>query len=251
MNTLELETGNGIARVYMNRPDKRNALNPELLQELYYTFSALGKMPEIKVIILEGRGKAFCAGADLSYLEQVSQFSIIENFYDSSHLQRTFHTIYTCPKPVIARVHGPAIAGGCGLATVCDFVIAGQKAVFGYSEVKIGFIPAIVMVYLLKKIGDTRTRDLLLSAKTIPAAQAESLGLITRAVPDEELDIHVDQLAQDLCANSSSSMALTKEMLNNLHGMSLDAGLRYAASMNAFTRMTDDCRTGIAAFLQK
>ena len=160
-------------------------------------------------------------------------------------------SVYTCPKPVIAKVHGPAIAGGCGLATVCDFVIAGESALFGYSEVKIGFIPAIVMVYLLRKIGDTKARRLLLSAENISAKEAERIGLITQCVADADLDESVHQLAKTLQSNSSSSMALTKDMLSNLHGMSLEAGLNYAAAMNAFTRMTDDCKQGIQSFLKK
>lgn len=250
MNFLEIIEQDTIARVILNRPEKRNALSPALLAELFQAFTDLGKRSDIKVIILEARGKVFCAGADLEYLQHVSNFSIQENLEDSLHLQKTFHAIYTCPKPVIAKVHGAAIAGGCGLATVCDFVIAGESALFGYSEVKIGFIPAVVMVYLIRKIGDTKARRLLLSAENITALEAERLGLITQCVQDSSLDETVQTLADTLAANSSSSMALTKEMLSNLHGMSLEAGLRYAASMNAFTRMTDDCKQGIAHFLK-
>lgn len=252
MDTLQLTIHNGIATVTLNRPEKRNALNSQLLTELRSTFEELGANPEVRVIILEANGKAFCAGADLGYLQQVSQFSVMENLADSTHLQQTFHTIYTCPKPTIAKVHGAAIAGGCGLATVCDFVIAGKtKALFGYSEVKIGFIPAVVSVYLLRKIGDTQTRRLLLSAENISAEEAERIGLITHAVDDDQLTDKVQSVAETLSKNSSSSVALTKKMLENLHGMDLDAGLRYAASMNAITRMTDDCKNGIQSFLQQ
>ncbi|MBM4173593.1 MAG: enoyl-CoA hydratase/isomerase family protein [Ignavibacteria bacterium] len=251
MNFLEIEEQGGIATVRLNRPEKRNALGPALLSEIQAAFSSLGARKDISVIILEGAGKAFCAGADLEYLEHMSGFSIQENHQDSLHLKTAFHAVYTCPKPVIAKVHGPAIAGGCGLATVCDFIIAGESAIFGYSEVKIGFIPAIVMVYLLRKIGDTKARRLLLSAENISAIEAEHIGLITQCVPDGELNNAVQTLAETLLKNSSSSMALTKDMLANLHGMSLEAGLNYAASMNAFTRMTDDCKHGIQSFLNK
>jgi len=251
MNFLEIEEQGGIATVRLNRPEKRNALGPALLSEIQAAFSSLGARKDISVIILEGAGKAFCAGADLEYLEHMSGFSIQENHQDSLHLKTAFHAVYTCPKPVIAKVHGPAIAGGCGLATVCDFIIAGESAIFGYSEVKIGFIPAIVMVYLLRKIGDTKARRLLLSAENISAIEAERIGLITQCVPDGELNNAVQTLAETLLKNSSSSMALTKDMLANLHGMSLEAGLNYAASMNAFTRMTDDCKHGIQSFLNK
>jgi len=252
MNNILTDITGAVATVTLNRPDKRNALSGELLRELHETFDALDVDPQVRVVILQGAGKAFCAGADLGYLQQVSEYSISENFADSSVLQRAFHRIYTCSKPVIARVHGPAIAGGAGLATVCDFVVAGrQKALFGYSEVKIGFIPAVVMVYLIRKIGDTRARRLLLSAENVSAEEAERLGLVSYVVDDEALESATLDLAHNLSGHSSSSLALTKEMLNNLHGMSLEAGLRYAASMNAFTRMTEDCKNGIASFLKK
>jgi len=223
MNFLEITEHERIATVRLNRPEKRNALSPALLTEIHDAFVSLGARQDISVIILEGNGKAFCAGADLEYLEHLSGFSIQENYQDSLHLKNAFHAVYTCPKPVIAKV----------------------------SEVKIGFIPAIVMVYLLRKIGDTKARRLLLSAENISAQEAETLGLITKCVPDGELQNAVDQLAQTLQNNSASSMALTKDMLANLHGMSLEVGLNYAASMNAFTRMTDDCKNGIQSFLKK
>jgi methylglutaconyl-CoA hydratase len=239
-----------IARITLNRPDKRNALNAELLRALKKEFARLKTDETIKVIILEANGKAFCAGADLAYLREVSTFSAMENLADSQLLQETFHEIYTSTKPVIAKVHGAAIAGGCGLATVCDIVIAAkQSAKFGYSEVKIGFIPAVVMVYLLRKIGDTQARRLLLSAEIISSQEAARLGLVTYSVEDEQLEQFTDTIAHTLANNSASSMALVKEMMTNLQGMSLESGLRYAASMNAFTRMTDDCKAGIASFL--
>lgn len=252
MDILLSSVEGNIARLTLNRPDKRNALNADLLRALRAEFIRLKTDNSIKVIILEAAGKAFCAGADLAYLQDVSTFSAMENLADSQLLQETFHEIYTSPKPVIAKVHGAAIAGGCGLASVCDYVVAAKyRAKFGYSEVKIGFIPAVVMVYLLRKIGDTQARRLLLSAEVISAHEAERLGLITYCVEDEQLDNFTTTLANTLSGNSSSSMALVKEMLVNLHGMSLDAGLRYAASMNAFARMTDDCKAGIASFLNQ
>jgi methylglutaconyl-CoA hydratase len=252
MNSILTNVDGAVATITLNRPDKRNALNAEVLTELAAAFKTFEHDDSVRVVILAGNGKVFCAGADLGYLQQVSQYSILENAADSRLLQETFHAIYTFPKPVIAKVHGAAIAGGCGLSTVCDFVVAGrEKALFGYSEVKIGFIPAVVMVYLLKKIGDTRSRKLLLSAENISATEAERIGLITHVCDDAELDNFTNELALKLAANSASSMMLTKDMLNNLHGMSLDAGLRYAAQMNAFTRMTDDCKAGIASFLKQ
>lgn len=251
MDFILVEQHDAVATITLNRPDKRNALSPALVQELHSAFMSLGADTAVRVIVLQGSGKAFCAGADLAYLQQLSEFSVLENMADSQMLKETLHAIYTCPKPVIAKVHGPAIAGGCGLATVCDFVVAArQKALFGYSEVKIGFIPAIVMVYLLRKIGDTQARRLLLSAENISAEEAHRIGIATHVVDDDALDEAVDALAATLAANSASALMLTKEMLHSLHGMSLEAGLRYASSMNALARQTDDCKQGIARFLQ-
>ncbi len=250
MQHILYEEDGAIANVTLNRPQKRNALSSDLVRELSLTVHRAADSDDVRVIVLAGAGKAFCAGADLAYIQRLADFSVLENMEDSRLLQETLHQLYTCSKPVIAKVQGPAIAGGCGLATVCDFVVAGRsKALFGYSEVKIGFIPAIVMVYLIRKIGDTRARRLILGAEMIGAEEAERLGLISKVVDDVELDDAVRELARSLAGHSASALALSKEMLNSLQGMSLEAGLQYASSMNAVARMTDDCRKGIARFL--
>ena len=250
MALITIEREEGIATIAMNRPDKRNALSPELVADLASAFVDLGSDNNVKVIILKGNGPAFCAGADLAYLQQISENSAQENVADSTTLMRMMQGIVECPKPVIAMVHGPAIAGGCGLATVCDVIIAGREnAVFGYSEVKIGFIPAIVMVYLLRKVGDTQARRLVLTAQNITSDEAMNIGLVSYVVDDDQLEHETMQLARLMAGNSSSAMAMSKDMLNALHGMSLDAGLRYAASMNALARQTDDCKAGIQRFL--
>jgi methylglutaconyl-CoA hydratase len=242
----------GIATVTLNRPDKRNSFNAALIAELRAVFTELAANADVRVIVLQGAGKVFCAGMDLAYLQDISQFSVLENMADSQAFRTMLHTIYTCPKPVIAKVHGAAIAGGCGLAAVCDIVIAGrEKALFGYSEVKIGFVPAIVSVYLVRKIGDTNARRLLLTAENISASEAVRIGLITHAVADDELDHATLQAAQTLAANSSSGMALTKQILADVYSMSLEAALNHACSINAITRTTDDFKRGVASFLDK
>ncbi len=252
MSLIELEIQSAVAHIRLNRPDKRNALSSELVRDLHDAVRQVSVDDAVRAVVLSGNGPAFCAGADLGYIQQLADFSILENKADSAQLEAAFRSIYTCPKPVIAKVHGPAIAGGCGLATVCDFVVAARSgATFGYSEVRIGFIPAIVMVYLIRKLGDTRARRLILSAEFIGAEEAEHLGLISHVVDDDKLDTAVDELAAKLVKNSASALALSKEMLNALQGMSLDAGLQYAVSMNALARMTDDCQAGIAGFLKK
>lgn len=241
-----------IGTITLHRPDKRNALSADMVVAIIDAFIEMQESDAVRVVILKGAGSAFCAGADLAYLQQIAQNSPMENLADSTALMQMYQTICTLPKPVIAMVHGPAIAGGAGLATVCDIVVAGRdKALFGYSEVKIGFIPAIVMVYLIRKIGDTQARKLVLTAENITAEEAHRIGMISTVVDDSALEQTTWEIAERMSTNSASSMALTKYMLNALPSMSVDAGLQYAAAMNAFTRQTADCKNGIASFLDK
>lgn len=252
MEIVLTERKGAVGIITLNRPDKRNALSSEMVAELSVAFEEMRLDDDVRVIVLKGNGPAFCAGADLAYLREISENSVMENLADSQDLMLMLQSIVDHPKPVISMVHGPAIAGGSGLATVCDIIVAGrEKAVFGYSEVKIGFIPAIVMVYLLRKVGDTQARRLVLTAQNISADEALRIGLVSTVVDDERLEDETMALAEIIAANSSSAMALSKEMLSALHGMSLEAGLRYATSMNALARQTDDCKDGIEQFLSK
>lgn len=241
-----------VGTITLNRPEKRNALSAEMVVAINDALLVMANSDAVRVVVLRGSGSAFCAGADLAYLQQISQNSSMENLADSMALMQMYQNICLLPKPVIAMVHGPAIAGGAGLATVCDVVVAGRdKGIFGYSEVKIGFVPAIVMVYLLRKIGDTQARKLVLSAENISAEEAHRIGMISTVADDDSLEQVTTEIAQRMAKNSASSMALSKHMLNALPGMSIDAGLQYAATMNAFTRQTEDCKNGIASFLDK
>jgi methylglutaconyl-CoA hydratase len=241
-----------IATLTLNRPDKRNALNATLINELTYAFTKLGTDDSVKVIVLAANGNVFCAGMDLAYLQDIARYSVLENKADSRRFCQMLYTIYTCPKPVIARVHGAAIAGGCGIASVCDVVVACRDhAIFGYSEVKIGFVPAIVSVFLMRRIGGLQAQRLLLSAENINAKEAFRLGLVTYLVEEDVLDETVTQTAHALAQNSSSAMALTKEILGNIGNMSLESSLEYAVSMNAIARTTEDFEQGIARFLNK
>ncbi|MCB9246604.1 MAG: enoyl-CoA hydratase/isomerase family protein [Flavobacteriales bacterium] len=240
-----------VARITLNRPDKRNALNGETVVALE---NALDRATEdcAKVTILTGAGSAFCAGADLAYLQQLQVNTYSENLEDSHRLARVFQKISSHSSVIIGRIDGPAIAGGCGLATVCDFSIASEGSMFGYTEVRIGFIPAIVMVYLNNKIGSGRARDLLLSGRLVNASEAVELGLINRVVPSDELDSAVNELAETIVLqNSAQSMALVKEMFIGIQGKTQEEAVDYAAQMNAKARETDDCRKGISAFLNK
>lgn len=241
-----------IAYITLNRPEKRNALGPKLIEELTHVFTTIDQNEQIKVVILRGAGKVFCAGADLAYLQQLQTNSYSENLEDSLRLKNLFEIMYTLSKIVIAEVHGHAIAGGCGLANVCDFVFAAPEAKFGYTEVKIGFVPAIVKVFLLRKVGESRAKELLLSGDLISAQKAYEYGIVNFLVAREQLRDEVLQFAQKLCReNSAQSMELTKKMIGRIQEMTFADALNYAAEMNADARGSNDCKRGIGAFLNK
>lgn len=252
MNFVEYTVKDRIGTITLNRPDKRNALNEQVVSELKQAFARAAEDDSVKVIVLAARGSAFCAGADLAYLQQLQQNTYEENLADSSHLKELFYQIYTHPKVVIAKIQGHAIAGGCGLATVCDFSFAVEEAQFGYTEVRIGFIPAIVKVFLLRKIGEGKSKELLLSGELITAQEAKGFGLINHVVQPDELDEKVSEFARKLVKkNSGQSMQFTKQMIAAVQEMGLEEGLHYAAEQNAKARASEDCQKGIAAFLNK
>ncbi len=249
---IRYEVLDRVAYITIDRPDKRNALNSKVVAELLMAFQVAEESEAVKVCVLRANGKAFCAGADLDYLKRLQGYDFDENLQDSSHLKSLFEWIYKMGKPVIAQVQGHAIAGGAGLATVCDFAFSVPEAQFGYTEVRIGFIPAIVMVFLVRKIGETRAKELLLSGDLIDAATAERYNMINKIVPAEEIEAHVKAFAARLCTqNSGQSMAITKKMLGDVQHFPLTEALNFAARMNARTRGSEDCKRGIAAFLNK
>jgi methylglutaconyl-CoA hydratase len=241
-----------IGFVILNRPEKRNALSPELIVGLDQALEELAQNPEVKVVILQAEGKAFCAGADLDYIQHMQHFSLEENLADSHRLKALFSKIYEFPKVVIAQIQGHALAGGCGLVTVCDFAFASPAALFGYTEVKIGFVPALVSVFLAEQIGQAKTAELLLSGELISAAKACALGLVTEVVDPEFLEKRTLEFAQKLVSeNSAFSMQETKRLLRSLGQKSRNEALDRAAEANAHARGQEDCVKGIAAFLSK
>jgi methylglutaconyl-CoA hydratase len=252
MKFITYESADRIGFITLNRPEKRNSLSHELVGELKECFRNAEADAAVKVIVLKANGEAFCAGADLAYLQDLQKFSYQQNLDDSNHLKELFLTIYTLKKVVIAQVQGHALAGGCGLATICDFVYSVPEAKFGYTEVRIGFIPAIVMVFLLRKIGEARAKQLLLSGDLISSAEALQLGLVNKIVPKDQLSGEVLRLATQLVeSNSTSSMTMTKQMISQVQSMNLEDALTFASEMNAKARATDDCKKGIASFLNK
>jgi methylglutaconyl-CoA hydratase len=247
---VQTTTDGSVHTITLNRPDKRNALNAELVSALKTALRDAEEDEDLRVVVLTGAGSAFSAGADLSSLRAMRDAGPTENQKDSRHLAELFRQIYQHEMPVIAKINGHAIGGGCGLAAVCDFSFAAEDAKMGFSEVRIGFVPAIVMVFLRRKLGETQTRDLLLRGRLLEATQAAEADLITTAVPASELTERVDALARELARETSgSAVALTKQMLARVPGMGLDEALDYAVQMNAFARGMDDCQAGIDAFL--
>ena len=252
MEFTKIEIKDRIGYITLNRPEKRNALCYEFVDELKQAFAQLKDDERVKVIILKAEGKAFCAGADLAYIQGLQNNTYEENLEDSNHLKELFYEIYTYPKVVIAEIQGHALAGGCGLATVCDFSYTVPHAKFGYTEVKIGFIPAIVKVFLLRKIGEGKAKELLLSGNLYEANDAQKMGLVNKVVDAEKLSQTVYEFAQHLIQNNSGqSMAFTKQMIAEVQEMGLTEGLQYAAQQNAKARASEDCKKGIAAFLNK
>jgi methylglutaconyl-CoA hydratase len=252
MHYIKYEVKDKIAFITLARADKRNALNFEVVNELKEAFVKGEEDAQAKVIVLRAEGDVFCAGADLEYLKKLQKNSYQENLEDSTNLMELFRLIYNLKKVVVAQVNGHAIAGGSGLASVCDFVFSVQEANFGYTEVKIGFIPAIVMIFLIRKLGEAKARHLLLSGDLITAIEAKELGLVYKLVAKEELENEVLVFAKKLITgNSALAMATTKNMISEVQNLTLDEALSYASEMNAKARASDDCQRGIGAFLKK
>jgi methylglutaconyl-CoA hydratase len=252
MSLVIYEVKERIAYITLNRPEKKNALNHELIGLLKTAFRNAASDSTAKVVVLKAAGDNFCAGADLEYIQSLQKNTYEENLQDSRHLMELFSIIYKLNKTVIAQINGPAIAGGCGLVSVCDFSFSVPEARFGYSEVKIGFLPAIVMAFLIKKTGEAKARELLLSGNFITATEAQRDGLIQYIAKTEDLEMAVSDFAQKLCrSNSGTSMELIKKMFAEISTLTIDEALEFGARMNAEARNSVDCRKGIDYFLNK
>ncbi|MEJ1239527.1 enoyl-CoA hydratase-related protein [Chryseolinea sp. T2] len=240
------------AVIVLNQPEKRNALSPLMIRELKTAFDDFSNDPNVRAIVLRAEGTSFCSGADLASLRDMQQYGYAENVADSAALKDLYYSMYTSPKPIIAEVQGHALAGGCGLVTVCDFVLAVPQAKFGYTEVRIGFVPAIVMGFLIRRIGGGHARNMLLSGGLISAEKACEWGLITRVVSPDELSAEVEKFVDQLVTgNSGEAMAMTKQMLADIQSMGLVEALSHGVETNVRARVTADCRRGVEAFLRK
>jgi len=248
--TVHLAHDNGVATITLNRPDKRNAISYELIEDVSAALEEVAHSSAL-VLVLTGAGKVFCSGMDLENLKALVGRSTDQSVKDSETMARLFRSLYDFPRPTIAAVNGAAIAGGCGLATLCDFTLAVPEAKFGYTEVRIGFIPAIVSTFLLRQIGEKHARDLLLTGRIIGADEAHRIGLINEIVPAEQLMQRARKLALELMENSPASLVSTKRLLSNNARVELDAQIQSAVLENAEIRATADFREGISSFLEK
>src|SRR5580698_9260554 len=248
--TLHLAHNDSIVTITLNRPAKRNAISYELIQDLLAALDEVANS-SARVLILTGAGKAFCSGMDLDNLKALMGRSPKQSLKDSEIMARLFRSLYDFRRPTIAAVNGAAIAGGCGLATLCDLTLAVPEAKFGYTEVRIGFVPAIVSTFLLRQVGEKHARDLLLTGRIIGADEAHRIGLINEIVPAEKLMARGRELAAELMENSPASLASTKRLLSNQARTALDMQIQAAVRENAAIRSTHDFKEGISSFLEK
>jgi methylglutaconyl-CoA hydratase len=249
-STLKLQISGEIGTITLSRPEKRNAISTEMIDDMMGVLTEV-ETSSARVAILTGEGKAFCSGIDLAVLKAIAAQSHLENIEDARHFARLLRRIWSFPKPTIAAVNGAAIAGGCGIATLCDFTLAVPEATFGYPEVRIGFLPANVSVFLLRQIAEKHARDLLLTGRIIDAPDAHSIGLITQIVPSAELMASAQSLAAALLASSPTSLLKTKKLLCDFAALEVDRDLELAIAESAQIRSTADFREGLASFLEK
>jgi len=250
--TLEIALREGVASIWMNRPQLRNAFNETMIAELTAAFQALGEVPEVRAVVLAGRGTAFCAGADLNWMKKMAGFSFEENQRDAMGLAGMLRTIYTLSKPTLARVHGPTFAGGMGLVSACDIAVASQEAEFCLSEVKLGLIPATISPYVLAAMGERAAPRYFLTAERFSAAEAYRIGLVHELAPAAELDYRINAILGQLVTAGPASIAATKELIRAVGRRPLDPNLiENTATRIAQARASDEGKEGVRSFLEK
>jgi methylglutaconyl-CoA hydratase len=248
---VSYSTDAGIARIMLNRPEKRNALDGETIAGVREALAASAKDSSVHIVIVTGAGQDFCAGADLAALQQLQDAGAIENLADARRLADLFLDMRRHPRPIVALVRGRALAGGCGIATAADIVLAAESAQFGYPETKIGFVPAIVMAILRRSVTEHRAFELLATGETITAGTALEIGLINRVYADDVFEAEANRYVMQLAARSPSALALTKSLLYQIDGMPFEGALSAGVQTNTLARLTDDYRRGIEQFLKK
>ena len=240
-----------IARITLNRPEKRNALDDEMLGALKDSLALAAEEEQVRVVLLTGAGQDFCSGADLAALDRTADAGVLDHLATARELADTFLKMRHHPKPIVAAVRGRAFAGGCGLATACDIILAAESAQFGYPEVKIGFIPAMVMAILRRSVSEKQAFELLTTGDSVGTVYAQSIGLINRVYPDEIFEANVEAYVELLAVRPASAVSLTKSLLYHIDGMTFDAAIEAGARANALARMTVDARLGIKRFTRK
>ncbi len=251
MSEILTVTENTIFTITLNRPEKRNALNDALINDLKNALREADKNETLRAIVIKGAGKDFCSGADLSALQKISESDVLENWDDAHNLMELFSVIRKVKIPVVAAVHGRALAGGCGLATACDIVLATKSARFGYPEVKIGFVPAMVMAILRRNVSEKRAFELATQGFEFDAETAERFGLINKVFDDETFDENVKSYVSIYEKVSRSAVALSKKLLYQMDAMTFENALESGVDVNTIARLTEDCQNGIAKFLNK
>ena len=250
--TIELELRDDTGTLWLNRPDIHNAFNEVMIQELIECFEGINEMDDIRIVILRGKGKSFCAGADLNWMRDVAKYSFEQNFKESLNLSKCFFTIYTCKKPTIAMIHGAAIGGANGLLASCDFAYADDNTTFSLSEVKIGVVPACISPYVTKRVGEYGSRELMLTGRRIKGKEAEHFRLVNKSLPAEELETYVSSVIDLLRTSGPKAMSQCKNLIFNISNMeSLEQALESTARMIAEIRASEEGQEGMAAFLEK
>lgn len=250
--TIECTRENDIATLWLNRPEIHNAFNQEMISEIIHCMDALNADEQVRIIILRGRGKSFCAGADLNWMRDVAKFSYEENFDESYRLSECFYNIYTSSKPTIAMVHGAAIGGANGLLAACDFAYASHDAVFSLSEVKIGIVPACISPYIIKRVGEYPSKDLMLTGRRIRGQEAEAFKLVNKSMAEDQLDAHVQEIINALRTSGPRAMSHCKNLIFDVvNRLTMEEALEYTAKMIADIRASEEGQEGMDAFLNK
>ena len=249
---IEFEFENNIGTVLLNRPEKHNAMNAEMIAEIIDCFFEINNMSEVRIVLLRGRGKSFCAGADLNYMKGIAEFGYDENYHDSLQLAKCFNVIYTCQKPTIAIVQGAAIGGANGLLAACDFVYCTDETKFAFSEVKLGIVPATISPYVVKRIGEYGARDLMLTGRRFLGKEAEYYRLVNKSLPAEELEDQINSTIKVLMSSGPDAIAACKLLLYNISNkINFVNSIDYTANLIAELRASKEGQEGMAAFLEK
>ena len=252
MDTLDIQIHGPVARVFLNRPEVRNAFNDGVIAELTATFTQLGADQTLRAIVLGGHGKAFCAGADLSWMRTMAGYTWDQNRTDAEALAQMLRTLWSCPLPVVGRVHGDCYAGGLGLAAVCDVLVAAEGVQFCLSEARLGLLPATIGPYVVKAMGEQAARRYFVTAERFDAQRAQQIGFVHECVPADTLDATVEQIVATLVANGPAAVKACKQLVQDVAGRPITAELRAdTARRIADIRASDEGREGVQAFLNK